>query len=82
MAVFIRSLEVPFGDVRLYRLDKIYTYNNTEFEYILVSQQAGETFIFPSKEDGIPISWLELPGSNNNVVPHAQVISDLLKVLR
>ncbi len=81
MAVFVRAIEVPFGDVRLYRLDKIYTYRKMEFEYIIVSQQTG-SYVFAAKEDGSPISLLELPGSSDKIIPHAQVVTDLLKVLR
>lgn len=86
-ATFIKQLERWRGDARLYKLSEPMAYGwgdeeAEETEYVIVSAviapfSGPETFIFPAREDGSAIDYLELDGSFQGALDHARALRNV-----
>lgn len=86
-AVFLRNLEGFTGHASLYKLDEEVGYGEDWNEpgkfagytrYVVVSATtemgSPETYIFPADEDGLVLSWREMPGSYRGGLSHAKAL--------
>ena len=77
----VRRLKGWTGDAALYSVTPPL---EDDVHYVIISAidtfighiRAHETYIFPAKEDGKPISYCELPGSAKGTTSHEEVIDN------
>lgn len=82
-AQFIKKLDGFTGDARLYHLDPpLAGYGDEEtYEYVVVSATVAfdsgpETFIFGADKNGEVEDWLELSGSVQGTLVHAEALEN------
>lgn len=86
-AVFLRNLEGFTGHASLYKLDREVGYGEdwnepgkfagyTRHVVVSATSEMGspETYIFPADEDGLVLSWKEMPGSYRGGLSHAKAL--------
>ena len=76
-ATFVKTLNAQLGRKAVYRMEPpLVSYSGEEHEYVVVSNNTRETYIFGSDKNGNISEYYELPGSSTSPISHEAVLNN------